>query len=122
MQQSAPHPRRKQDRNSFRSLRYDKGLPLLLYLLSFRERYLAEAQFPRIKVTGNLTNRTLPRPHRLMGPGLCVILNKGFRCTELSETEGMYMYTALNRYGSGTYHGASSTLVPFSWRTYGENR
>ena len=39
--------------------------------------------------------------------------------TGFSETEGMYMYMALNRIGSGTYHGTSSILVPFSQRTYG---
>ena len=30
------------------------------------------------------------------------------------ETEGMYMYTALNKGGSAIYHGYKSSLVPFS--------
>ena len=36
------------------------------------------------------------------GPGPYVI---SCRYTGFSETEGMYMYTALNRIGSETYHG-----------------
>ncbi len=30
------------------------------------------------------------------------------------ETEGMYMYLALNKSGSGAYHRYKSSLVPFS--------
>jgi len=33
---------------------------------------------------------------------------------EISETEGMYVYLALNKSGSGAYHRYKSTLVPFS--------
>jgi hypothetical protein len=37
-----------------------------------------------------------------------------FRYSRFSETEGMYMYLALNKSGSGAYHRYKSTLVPFS--------
>ena len=36
------------------------------------------------------------------------------------ETEGMYVYTALNKGGSAIYHGYKSSLVPFSENLWGD--